>query len=68
MRDDDIVAIVHWKTCKDSHATREMISYARAHGFLNQDEGVLRSVVITGCGIFLLSQSVGLIARKMGQT
>lgn len=64
----EIIAIIDWRACRQSPASREMVSYARAHGFLQEEEGPLRTLVITDREVFLVSASAGRIARKTGQT
>jgi hypothetical protein len=50
----DIIAVLDWKSGKESGANREVVSYARAHGFLVEDGGEApRSLVIAQDKVYL---------------
>lgn len=55
---EDIVAILDWRTGRESSGNREMVSCARAHGSLVEDgAGAAKSLVVTRDRVYLARAS-----------
>lgn len=65
VREDDIVAVLDWTWGKESPDNRELVSYARAHGFLVEDGELKQSLVVARNKVFLTSVSVGTLRKRL---
>ncbi|HHY76677.1 MAG TPA: DUF370 domain-containing protein [Firmicutes bacterium] len=68
IHEGDIVAVIDWTQGKASRANRELVSYARAHGFLIEEGNDPKSLVLTRDKVFLLRASTRSIRKKMDRT
>ncbi len=64
----DVVAAIDWTQGKASGANRELVGYARAHGFLSEDGSEPGSLLITKDRVFLLKASQKSIRKKLDRT
>lgn len=64
----DIVVVLDWVSGKESAHNRELVSYARAHGFLVEEGDVRQALVIAGDAVFLTRLSVSALRRKLTRT
>ncbi len=65
----DIIAVIDWTQAKARRVNRELVSYARAHGFLTEDPREPKaSLVIAKDRLFLLKASAGSIRKKLDRT
>lgn len=66
---DDIVAVVDWISGRMSQSNRELVGYARAHGFLIEDgDSPKASLLVTKDKVLLLAASTGSIRKKLDRT
>jgi len=65
---EDVVAVVGWASGKESRENRELVSYARAHGFLFVETEEPRSLVVARNGVFLLRRSAAAIKKQLART
>ena len=66
LRPEDIVAILDWASGKESKDNRELVSYARAHGFLSEESEDAKSLVVARDKVFLLRASAPTLRRQLG--
>jgi hypothetical protein len=65
----DIIAVIDWTQAKAGRVNRELVGYARAHGFLTEDAREPKvSLVIAKDRLFLLKSSAGSIRKKLDRT
>lgn len=66
MRTDEIVVILDWKWGKESAGNREMVSYARAHGFLVEEgAGEPLGLVVTQERVYLTKASAAALKDRL---
>lgn len=63
--DGEIVAVLDWATGKDAPENRQMVGYARAHGFLVESAQPPQSLVVTGRKLFLTAVSVATLRKRL---
>lgn len=66
VNDADIVMVLDWQSGKESPENREMVSYARAHGFLVESGGPPQSLVVTGERLFLTPVTAATLWKRLG--
>jgi hypothetical protein len=65
-----VIMAIDWSVGKESSDNRELVGYARAHGFLVENDKGLSSrvLVVTSDNVYLLPGSLRDLARRLNQT
>ncbi len=65
---ETVVVALDWNSAKKSADNRELVGYARAHGFLSQEHGVPKIMLVTSEKVMLLPGSLRGLKRRLEQT
>ncbi|MEX0973818.1 MAG: extracellular matrix/biofilm biosynthesis regulator RemA family protein [Bacillota bacterium] len=60
----EVVMVLDWASGKDSSENREMVSYARAHGFLVEAKDPPQSLVVTEHSLYLTPVSAATLRKR----
>lgn len=63
--EEEIVAILDWNSAKARPENREMVGYARAHGFLWEREKSPQALVVTRSKLYLVSATAATLRRRL---
>lgn len=65
MNGDEIVIILDWNAGRLSAENREMVGYARAHGFLVEAGGLPQSLVVTKDKLYLTQVTAATLRKRL---
>ncbi|HHW27338.1 MAG TPA: hypothetical protein GXX23_08400 [Firmicutes bacterium] len=65
---ETVVVALDWRQGKNSPMNRELVGYARAHGFLGHEDEDAGILLVTSDKVWLLQGSVKTLKRRLEQT
>lgn len=66
--EDEVIVALDWKNARKAANNRELVGYARAHGFLVEALEEPKTVLITSDRVIMLSGSLKSLKRRLEQT
>lgn len=65
MNGEEIVVVLDWSAGRLSAENREMVGYARAHGFLVEAGGLPQSLVVTKDKLYLIQVTAATLRKRL---
>ncbi len=65
VKDDEVIVVLDWQIGKGAQENRQMVSYARAHGFLVEAAGPPQSLVVTKEKLYLTPISAATLWKRL---
>lgn len=65
MNADEVVMVLDWGAGRLSAENREMVGYARAHGFLVEAGGLPQSLVVTKDKLYLTQVTAATLRKRL---
>ena len=63
-----VIVALDWKVAKESANNRELVGYARAHGFLEEEHAEPKIMLVTSERVILLPGSLRSLRKRLEQT